>query len=439
MINAIELSPHTEGTAYVAVTGYKLNDFKPYIYKTTDYGKRWRRIDEGIPDRQFVRVVREDPIRKGLLYAGTENGMFISLDDGRSWQPFGLNLPAVPITDIRARKDGLVVATQGRAFWILDDIFVVRQAGDDLGSKSLTVFKAPVTVQGRNSGNGGATAAANPSPDVPIYYHLNDVADEDAGLSITIRDAEGRRVKSYSSNESDHDRCRVRNMDPRRPFTLEHPTKKQGLNKWSWDMRTEDIPCIHDLMLHAGYTGPSVAPGRYTATVSIGNVSEAFEFTVTADPRSSATEKQTMAWVKTLSEIKTTLTDVLQHLDTARHSRRQVRKLLDDYQDDELQRLGNKAVEAINDWELKITQLKHETYEDEDAWETMLDGQLRFLMDVVDASGAPVTDGAKTRFTDLNEQWQLRQEELRSISADYLAPINQWANDQKVPHVPMSH
>ena len=146
-----------------------------------------------------------------------------------------------------------------------------------------------------------------------------------------------------------------------------------------------------------------------------------------------------MAWVKTLSVIKTTLTDVLKHLDTARHSRQQVRKLLDDYQDAELQRLGNKAVEAINDWELKITQIKHETYEDEDAWETMLDGQLRFLMDVVDASGAPVTDGAQTRFTDLNQQWQLRQEELRSISTDYLAPINQWANDQKVPHVPMSH
>ena len=104
-----------------------------------------------------------------------------------------------------------------------------------------------------------------------------------------------------------------------------------------------------------------------------------------------------------------------------RDSRLQVRKLLDDYQDDELQRLGNGAIEAINDWELKITQVKHETYEDEDAWETMLDGQLRFLMDVVDASGAPVTDGAKTRFTDLDQQWQLRQEELRSISADYLA------------------
>ena len=439
MINAIELSPHTEGTAYVAVTGYKLNDFAPYIYKTTNYGRGWRRIDAGIPDRQFVRVVREDPIREGLLYAGTENGMFVSLDDGKSWQPLGLNLPAVPITDIRARKDGLVVATQGRAFWILDDVFVVRQAGDDLGKSSLTVFKAPVTVQGRSSGSGDATAAANPSPDVPIYYYLNDVADKDAGLNITIRDAEGRLVKSYFSDESDHDRCLLSNMDPRRPFTIEHPTKKQGLNKWSWDMRTEDIPCIPDLMLHAGYTGPSVAPGSYTATVSIGNVSEAFEFIVTADPRSSATEKQTIAWVKTLSEIKTTLTDVLQNLDTARHSRQQVRKLLGDYQDDELQRLGNKAVEAINDWELKITQVKHETYEDEDAWETMLDGQLRFLMDVVDASGAPVTDGAKTRFTDLDQQWQLRQEELRSISVDYLAPINRWANDQKVPHVPMSH
>ena len=145
MINAIELSPHDKATAYLAVTGYKLNDFKPYIYKTTDYGRKWKRIDEGLPADAFVRVVREDPTRKGMLYAGTEMGMFVSFNDGEDWQSLKLNLPPVPITDLAIRHDRLVAATQGRAFWILDDLNVVRQATDGFADEPLHVF-APGTV-----------------------------------------------------------------------------------------------------------------------------------------------------------------------------------------------------------------------------------------------------------------------------------------------------
>ncbi len=127
MINAIEISPHDKATAYLAVTGYKLNDFKPYIYKTSDYGKSWKRIDKGLPADAFVRVVREDPAQRGLLYAGTELGMFVSYDDGGNWESLDLNLPPVPVTDLSLRQDKLVAATQGRGFWVLDDLFMVRQ------------------------------------------------------------------------------------------------------------------------------------------------------------------------------------------------------------------------------------------------------------------------------------------------------------------------
>ena len=136
MINAIELSPHADGTAYLAVAAYKLNDFSPYIYKTTDYGRRWKRIDEGLPQDTFVRVVREDPLRPGQLYAGTEAGMFVSFDDGDNWHSLELNLPPVPITDLSIRQDSLVAATQGRGFWVLDDLFMVRAAGAGSGGRS---------------------------------------------------------------------------------------------------------------------------------------------------------------------------------------------------------------------------------------------------------------------------------------------------------------
>jgi len=169
MINAIELSPHDPGTAYLAVAGYKLNDFKPYIYKTTDYGKRWKRIDRGLPSDTFVRVVREDPTQRGLLYAGTEAGMFVSFNDGGDWQSLHLNLPPVPITDLKIRQGNLVAATQGRGFWVIDDLFVVRQAAGDLADKALHVYVPDTTHMISGGGGSGIFEAKNPSHAVPLY------------------------------------------------------------------------------------------------------------------------------------------------------------------------------------------------------------------------------------------------------------------------------
>ena len=127
MVNSIDQSPHDPATAYMAVTRYKLDDFKPYLYKTSNYGKSWKLISKGIPNDAFTRVVREDPMKKGLLYAGTETGMYVSFNDGRDWQSFQLNLPIVPITDLVVKENDLVVATQGRSFWILDDLTPLHQ------------------------------------------------------------------------------------------------------------------------------------------------------------------------------------------------------------------------------------------------------------------------------------------------------------------------
>src|SRR5207302_7480629 len=135
-------SPHDAGTAYVAATRYQSDDFKPYIYKTTDYGATWTMLTRGIPDTTFVRVVREDPARKGLLYAGTETGVYVSFDDGTVWQPLQLNLPVVPITDLAVQDSDLVASTQGRAFWILDDLSTLRQLTDGVATSAVHLFKA---------------------------------------------------------------------------------------------------------------------------------------------------------------------------------------------------------------------------------------------------------------------------------------------------------
>ncbi len=433
-INAIEVSPHDPGTLYLAVTGFKHNDFHPYIYKTTDHGGSWRRIDDGIPDNTFVRVVREDPVHKGLLFAGTEAGLFVSFNDGGDWQSLRLNLPPVPITDLTIRQNNLVVATQGRGFWVLDDLFVVQQASEDLAAKALHVYTPQTTHMLPRVPEAGEFEGKNPSRDVPFYYFIRDEIEGE--LSVDILDGTGRVIRHYSSEESDHDRCRIGNMDPRRPFEIKYPSTKQGLNKWGWNLRNENIRCIPDIPLFAGFNGPRVVAGQYRARIQIGEYEDTVEFTIDQDPRSPASDADTREWGARLDEVSALMNDILTHLHDLRTAREQIQALMSDQADeDELQRMGRAAVSEIGLWEAHITQLKHETYEDEDAWETMLAGQLRFLMDVIDSTGAPVTDGAKTRLTDLKAEWQTRQAELSRISDEHLRPINTWAQQQGIDHV----
>lgn len=435
MINAIDLSPHAEGTAYLAVTGYKLNDFKPYIYKTTNHGGSWKRIDRGLPDGSFVRVVREDPVVQGLLYAGTEKGMFVSFDDGDEWQPFDLNLPAVPITDLRAREDGLAVATQGRAFWVLDDLWAVRQASNTLANKALHLYIPPTWAMGKPRSRPGDFEGDNPSPNVPLYYHIRDEVDEDAELTIEILNARGTVVRTMSSMEGDQERCEKRNEEPRKPVKHKYAPVEQGFNRWSWNLKSDDVPCIDNIVLHAGYNGPSIAPGNYTARLRLGDRTSEASFTVAKDPRSFASEAQITDWSQTLEDVKALLSESLQTLDEARLAREQVKYLMSQHDDTSLHALGNQAVAGVDAWEEKITQLKHETYEDEDAWPNMIDGQLRYLMDTIDRSGAPVTEGMRIRQNDLMQQWQQLKVELNRITESYIEPINNWARERQEPHV----
>ena len=436
MINAIEISPHDPGTVYLAVTGYKLNDFRPYIYKTTDYGRKWRRIDKGLPDHAFVRVVREDPAKKGLLYAGTEAGMFVSFNDGADWQSLELNLPPVPVTDLAIQQGSLVAATQGRAFWVLDDLHVIRQAGSGIGKKALHVYTPDSPVMGMGGGTASEFEAANPPAGARIYYYLRDEPDEDSELTIEILDAGGKLVRKYSSEESDFDRCRIGNMDPRRPFEIEYPTIKQGLNAWSWDLKGRELNCIDDIALFAGFFGPTVAPGPYQARVSVGDSTETVAFDVRPDPRSPASDAEVAAWAAQLADVGKLMNEILMSLDEAREARGQVETLMRDHPAVEhLQADGARAIARIGEWEALITQLKHETYEDEDAWESMLVAQLRYLIDVIDETGAPVTQGAMDRYEDLRAEWAVRQRELADITAKEIAPINAWARAAGVEHV----
>jgi photosystem II stability/assembly factor-like uncharacterized protein len=433
-INAIEISPHDPATAYIAVTGYKLNDFSPYIYKTTNYGQSWKRIDKDLPQNTFVRVVREDHTKKGLLYAGTETGMFVSFDDGENWQSLKLNLPPVPITDLTIRQGDLVAATQGRGFYVLDDIAIFNQLSDELSKKPLHVFNPSPTLMIKGRGSNDEIEGANPPSGVILSYHIND--EFDGPLSIDILDMAGKVVRHYSSEESDYERCITSNMAPRHYKEFKYPSKKKGMNIWNWDLQRNGIRCIENIRLFVDFDGAVVMPGNYQARITLGNAQEIVPLELLPDPRIDATPSDYVALNLKIVEGTIMMNEILGDLDTVRKARRQIKQLMSDYPNDEALILsGNVAISNIGVWENKVTQTKFQVVEDEDAWPSMLEVQVKHVIDVMDGAGAPVASGALQRLEDLKAEWAILKGELNTIKSNDIAEINTWAKQKDIKHV----
>lgn len=310
LISLIEASPHDAGTAFVAATRYKSHDDRPYLFRTTDYGKTWTTIVNGIPEWDFTRVIREDPERQGLLFAGTETGIYVSLDNGDNWQPLKLNLPLVPIHDFVIHDGDLVVATHGRAFWILDDISPLRQMAEDLAKKPVHLFAPRDTiryggqegfghgpVEGKNLRFAGGLivtfnrktnadgeteisyldAGHNPPDGVVIHYSFNDKPSDEVTLSIL--DADGNGIRTFSSVK-----------DEKQPGPL--VKTEAGANRFVWNMRLADAPLIEgDEVSKTFVTGPKVAPGSYQVQLKLGETILTEPFRILGDPRISASQE----------------------------------------------------------------------------------------------------------------------------------------------------
>jgi photosystem II stability/assembly factor-like uncharacterized protein len=280
-VQNIEPSPRRPGAAYVAVLRYLLGDFQPYIYKTEDYGKTWTKIVNGIPNDVPTRVVREDPSRAGLLYAGTEFGMYVSFDDGAHWHPMQLNLPITPVTDIKVHRNDLVISTQGRAFWILDDLTPLQQLTETVVAKAAHLFEPRTAIRYRyRAGFGGAEADRGASDDAPQYPPAGAMLDYWLGsasspVRIDILDAKGAVVRSFSS-DSVRDTSMVRAGTPRL-------TSRAGLNRFVWDM-TYPGPWSENAN-QRGRNGPMAAPGTYTVRFSANGTTMMHPLTLRPDPR----------------------------------------------------------------------------------------------------------------------------------------------------------
>ena len=448
LINSIEVSSHDSATAYIATTRYKFNDLSPVIYKTTNYGKTWTKIVNGIPVGAFTRVVREDAERKNLLYAGTETGLYISYDGGGQWLPFQLNLPVTPITDLKLHQGDLIASTGGRAFWILDDIGLIRQYDSSVISKKEFHLYAP--ENGYRVSGGSALdkvisedpigpeptgdAGTNPSSGVVIYYQLPQKIDSAATLSLEIVDEQNNLVRRYSS-KADEKFVSY----PGGPNAEPLLTVKNGLNRFVWDLRYSTMPGVSGVYIEGSYIGHRVVPGKYIAHLKLGNQEKQVSFTVMADPRIKASKDAYVTQHQLLTSIETGVREIHLSVTSIRKAREQINYLLSLVNDQPDLKVvvdsGKKVVEIITNWEERLVQPRSQSYDDIINFENKLSADYIFVHGEADTNIPFVTDGQQQVLKELNDKWSLLKNELTSIISKHIGGFNKLCSEKMLEKV----
>ncbi|MBL6607635.1 MAG: glycosyl hydrolase [Flavobacteriaceae bacterium] len=289
MVNSIEPSRHEPGTCYVAGTRYKLGDYTPYLYKTSDYGNSWQRITKGIESEHFTRVLREDLTQRGLLYAGTEAGMYVSFDDGAQWQKFQLNLPQVPITDLTLKNNDLIVATQGRSLWMIDDLTVLHQLRNAKGNQNF-LFKPKDTYRiGGRSRSGSLTQGTNHPNGVMVYFTLAD--PEHSEVSLSFLNLNNDTLKRFS------------NKDKKNKLEV-----KKGHNLMVWDLKGAGAERLDGMILWwASTEAPKAVPGNYSVVLQVGDQVMRRPFSIVADPNSETDQMGMQRQFDFISSVNSTV------------------------------------------------------------------------------------------------------------------------------------
>ena len=286
MVSIIEASHHDVGTAYVAIDRHKLDDLNPLIYKTHDFGKSWTRIANGIPSGSYVRSVREDPKMKGLLYAGTETGVYFSADDGAHWQSLQLNLPTSPVHDLAVKDDDLVAATHGRSFWILDDVSPLRQADSAIAAADFHLYQPATAIRLHFSDevDRKRPVGDNPPKGAILDYYLQAKPAEKEAITIEILDAQGKLVRKLSNHKESKQEQPPEWPDREKPAEL--LPAEAGMNRFAWDFRYGPPAQIAGAF-YSGEPprGPLVIPGTYQVKLTVKGKSQTAPLEVKLDPR----------------------------------------------------------------------------------------------------------------------------------------------------------
>ncbi len=478
LVSIIEPSPHDPATAYVAANRYKLDDFHPYLYKTNDYGATWTKITTGIAENDFTRAIREDPVRRGLLYAGTETGVHVSFDDGEHWQSLRLNLPAVPIHDLVIKDTDLVAATHGRSFWILDDITPLRYISEQVQDAPVYLFKPRPAVRFitswgysrasapgifyRNTGDimitarrelkpGGEmvdrnlNAGENPPDGVLVYYSLKQKPEGE--VKLTFLDAQGEQIKSFTSEQAQSQSPKAEDAPPEAPDEEEDREKKDprvpkeaGMNRFLWNTRYPDPKKVDGYVAsEAVMAGPVTAPGTYHVQLTVADqtLTEAFE--VHKDPRVPATQEDLDSQFKLLLKVRDKLSETHDAINTLRNIRQQV----EDWEKRTRERKDHEAVssaarslkEKLSPIEDELTQSRAKTRQDTMNFPAKLNGKLAWLAGVVASAQAAPTRQQYELYADLAGRIDVQIQRLQEIIDTDVAAFNGLMRESEMPAV----
>lgn len=442
MANIIDPSPHDAGTAYLAATRYKFDDFQPMLYKTENYGQSWIEITNGIPEKDFTRVIREDPNKEGLLYAGTETGMYVSFNDGKLWQPLQLNLPAVPITDlaVHERDKDLVVATQGRSFWILDDLSVLHQLDDQVTQSDYYLYKPGTTYLfgSHTEPDPGQTLGENPEEGVVVYYNIDDPSDQEVKLQFAEsggdvirtfsnkRDIEGNEVTESSEFYEDDDKTRSSVL-----------TTTKGLNKFIWDM---EYPGAAELdgpqFFWGGSTdGPTAIPGTYEVRLIVEDqtvMNQSFE--ITKDPRINVTQEDFEAQFELQQTIIAKLDTTNKTINKIRDVHNQITEIKSDYpNNEEVQQRTDELLNTLSEVESTLMQTKAEASQDVLNFPIKLDAKLASLAGTVAEGDGHPTEQQYAVYEHLAAQVDEQLEKVEPILSGEIPEMIQEIEQDAIP------
>ncbi len=466
LVSMIDASPFDKGTCYAAVNRYKVDDHAVYIFRTTDYGKTWTKIGNGIPQGHYVRVVREDPNKRGLLYAGTEHGVYVSFNGGEQWQSLQLNLPITPIHDlvIQKREKDIVVATHGRAFWILDDVTPLHHIADDIAKTDIDIFSdnvylyAPRQTYRMEGGTsfsmrGGKVGQNAPNGVVVQYYLKNKPQGE---VKVEFLTADNKVINSFSSMKDRRGKPLVEQKDfyantdaPRRNVS---PTTDSGMNRFVWNMRYSDVTEVPGALLWGGsLDGPRITPGRYKVrlTVDIGEinigdkkneqgekfVSEVQEFEVLKDPRLSTTQAEFNEQLQLHLAINAKADTVHKTINAIRAMRTNIQSAqtrAGDKSGDAFKKVTKPLLDSLNSIENELIQTKIRSSQDMLNYPIKINNKLLAVANTVESADTRPTKASYDVFKELGGQADAVIARLKPIVSRMLPAINAFIAENKL-------
>lgn len=439
LISMIDTSTFAAGRAFVAATRYKSDDFKPYIYKTVDYGRTWTKITNGIPDDAFVRVVREDPERRGLLYAGTETGVYVSFDDGANWQSLQLNLPIVPVHDMVVKEDDLVVATHGRAFWILDDLTPLQQIDQTVANSDIFLYQPRAAY--RMGGFGGFAmpgVGENPPSGSVICYYLREKPQEQ--ITMEIRDPQGNVIQTFKSGG-------MAEAEPASPYarfyggggTRTIPAEA-GMNRFVWDMRYPGAERVPGAILWMGNTrGPLAVPGKYEVRLTVGTTTQIRNWDWKMDPRVKTTQRDLQLQFDLLIQIRDKMTEVNRSIIQLRSLKKQIGEVIAKVKGHEREERitieGQRLLKRLTEIEDVLIQSKSKSGQDPLNYPILLDNKISALASVVGMSDGRPTSQSYQVFRMLSSQADTQIGQLNLLLKRDIPEFNRIVRDANIPAV----